>query len=99
MKTYPNTIVTELVPSSSRKSFYGKARVADTGDRKYLLSYDTVVASVDRDGKTRRHSDYRSNTTDRHILSFIQQCSRDVATGEEFRALPVVGYDSFAIRI
>jgi len=99
MKTYPSTIVTDLIPSSGRKSFYGKARVADTGDRKYLLSYGTVMASVDRKGKTRWHSDYRSATTDGHVLSFLKQFSRDVANGDEFRAMKVVPYDEFAIRI
>lgn len=80
--------ITELIPSSSRKSFYGKARVADADDgRRYLISYDTVVASVDRDGSDpRRHSDYRSNTTSAHVKSFLAQFCRQKT---DFWGMPV----------
>lgn len=80
--------ITELIPANGRKSFYGKAKVIDDGKVKYLLSYETVMASVDGDGAVRRHSDFRSKTTDEHVKSFLYSFSN--MDTETFRKLPVV---------
>lgn len=93
------TMITELIPSSSRKSFYGKAKVIDTGKAKYLRSYDTVVASVDSSGKTRRHYDRRTATTNEHVASFLDQFCRDVATTKEFWSLPVESYEPIKVEL
>ena len=64
---------TELMPTSSRKSFYGKAFVLEGKDSTHWLqSYNTIMCSVDRDGHVRRHSDYSSNTTNRHVKAFLE---------------------------
>lgn len=64
---------TELTPTSSRKSFYGKAFVLEGKDStRWLQSYNTIMCSVDRDGHVHRHSDYSSNTTNRHVKAFLE---------------------------
>ena len=61
----------ELSPVDGRKSFYGKAKVLiDENGTKYLLSYDTIVASRNADGKLFNHWDGWSATTGRHIKAF-----------------------------
>lgn len=62
--------VSELMPSNGRKSFYGKAHVIHADGTAYLRSYDTIVASVTRDGAFHRHWDGWSATTGSHIASF-----------------------------
>ena len=62
----------ELSPVDGRKSFYGKAKVLinnESGTR-YLLSYDTIVASKTSDGRLFSHWDGWSATTGRHIKAF-----------------------------
>jgi len=59
-----------------RKSFYGKARVDDTGGKKTLFSYNTKVAEIDYDAppsKRVKVFGLYSNTTTRHIKDFLQQ--------------------------
>jgi len=86
------TQITELVPSDSRKSFNRKAWVILAADgRRYLRSYDTVMASADEDGNVARHSDFRSATTNRHVRSFLAQFGNGL-TSKEFQELPVEGY-------
>lgn len=80
---------TELTPTSSRKSFYGKALVLEGKDgTHWLQSYDTVMCSVDRDGHVRRHSDHRSYTTNRHVKAFLETFAPDMESSE-FRKLEV----------
>ena len=80
---------TELMPTSSRKSFYGRAFVLEGKDSTHWLqSYNTIMCSVDRDGRVRRHSDYRSNTTDRHVKAFLETFAPDMEPSE-FRKLEV----------
>ena len=54
-----------------RKSFYGKAKILECGDDKYLLSYYTIVAGI-RNGELFINGWY-SQTTARHIKEFILQ--------------------------
>lgn len=80
---------TELTPTSSRKSFYGKALVLEGKDgMRWLQSYNTIMCSVDRDGHVRRHSDHRSYTTDRHVKAFLETFAPDMDPAE-FRKLDV----------
>ena len=89
MKNIVKVTKTELTPTSSRKSFYGKAFVLEGKDSTHWLqSYDTVMCSVDRDGHVRRHSDHRSYTTDRHVKAFLETFAPDMDPAE-FRKLEV----------
>jgi len=81
-------VVTELIPSSSRKSFYGRAKVIEQGGSRYLLSYRTVVGSVDGKGKVHRYWDGKSNTTSAHIVSFLKQFADRPMTSREFYSVP-----------
>lgn len=78
-----------LTPHNGRKSFYDKAKVFTIGTTKYLLSYTTVVASIDRAGAIHRHwapkNDKPTCTTMAHIKSFIGEEIND-ARGDEFNA-------------
>lgn len=68
---YTFTSYGELLPTDKQKSFYGKAKVwSDNYGRIYLQSYDTIVAVID--GKTvyRTWEGY-SQTTQKHIKSFL----------------------------
>ena len=65
----------ELTPiHSTRKSFYGKAKViiSDTG-KVQLQSYDTIVCEIDEHNNFNMLWDGKSNTTSRHIKEFKQQ--------------------------
>ena len=80
---------TELMPTSSRKSFYGRAFVLEGKDSTHWLqSYNTIMCSVDRDGHVRRHSDYSSNTTSRHVKAFLETFAPDMEPAK-FRKLEV----------
>jgi len=62
----------DLSPSrSSRKSFYGKAKVMVNDDgSETLYSYDTPIMTKTADGNFKRHWDGWSQTTGRHIAEF-----------------------------
>lgn len=62
--------VYELIPANGRKSFYGKARVIETGRRVFLQSYNTIVAYKDSDGSLHRAWDDYSPTTGNHLYAF-----------------------------
>lgn len=55
----------------ARQSFYNKARVIVDGDKKLLISYNTIVAEIE-DGKAKVYGTY-SQTTLRHIKEFLLQ--------------------------
>lgn len=64
MKTF------QLVPANGRKSFYGKARVIETDKEIQLLSYDTIVAQIDKESREFTINGKYSNTTSSHIKAF-----------------------------
>ena len=72
-----------------QKSFYGKAMVliSDTGD-KYLKSYNTIVCGV-INGKVHRYWDSRSNTTTRHLRSFLSPAQYDEYRAANVEVCPV----------
>jgi hypothetical protein len=62
----------ELPPIYDRaKSFYGRAHVVEWNGCKYLVSYYTTVARIDKDGSFHRLWGGYSATTMRHINSFL----------------------------
>lgn len=58
----------------SRKSFYGKAQVAQDENDSILYSYNTKVAQVDKTGKLTLFPVWNySLTTRRHVREFVKQ--------------------------
>lgn len=63
----------DLIPANNRKSFYGKAKVLIKEDVKYLISYNSLILSLDKNNRIHRHfGEPISNTTCTHIKSFIK---------------------------
>ena len=64
--------ISELVPIDGHKSFNGRAKIIETGNRIYLLSYTTFVCYWDKNTSkfAKLWNDY-SATTQRHINSFM----------------------------
>lgn len=79
--------VTELIPINGRQSFYWKAKLIQTVNGKYLLSYSTIVAGC-VDGDIHRYWSGRSNTTSAHLMSFFSAVGKNMTT-KEFYELPV----------
>lgn len=63
-------MITELIPTNNRKSFYGKAKVINNDDTIELLSYNTIVAIYNKNNKELTINGEYSNTTTTHIKSF-----------------------------
>ena len=65
--------VYDLIPTDSRKSLYGKARVIekDNGE-KVLKSYKTEVCKIKSNGEFVRLWGGYSATTMRHVNTFVQ---------------------------
>lgn len=63
-------MIYELIPTSGRKSFYGKAQVHIENGIETLYSYDTPIIKRDRDGHLTRLWPGWSATTGRHIAAF-----------------------------
>ena len=61
----------ELIPTDNRKSFYGKAKIIECKEGRYLQSYDTKVCFLSYGGTFKRLWDGYSATTMRHINSFM----------------------------
>ena len=62
----------------SRKSFYGKAQVAQDENDSILYSYNTQVAKVDKNGKLTLFPAWNySQTTRRHVNEFVKQMGVD----------------------
>ena len=60
----------KLIPSTSQKSFYGKAVVLYREDGIYLRSYNTLVCHIDNNGAFSRLWSGWSATTAKHMNSF-----------------------------
>lgn len=67
-----NTTCYELIPTTSQKSFYGKARVIEKNGNKLLQSYNTIVCGIDNGGSFRRYWAGESATTMKHVNSFLR---------------------------
>ena len=64
----------DLLPADGRKSFYGKAKVVETENYVYLLSYDTIICRTNKTGGNDefiKYWDCYSATTMRHINAFM----------------------------
>ena len=60
------------LPCYDRKSFYGKAKVIECKEGRYLQSYDTLVCFVSYGGSFEKLWDGYSATTMRHINAFMR---------------------------
>lgn len=90
----------ELIPTSKRKSFYGKAKVlyVPETNENYLKSYNTIIASVDSQFNIHRHSNYYSATTNQHVKSFLQNYMKKPIETKEFWGLPCESYESISVK-
>ena len=68
-----NCIELKLMPSNGRKSFNGKATVLKGDGLYFLKSYNTIVCSVDEDGKVTKYFQPTTKTTTCHLKSFLEQ--------------------------
>ena len=69
--TIINGTLSELIPTNSQKSFYGKAMVCSYPDGSHTLySYETPILRINADGSFDRLWDGYSTTTMKHINSF-----------------------------
>lgn len=73
----------------SRKSFYGKARVLEEGDRKTLISYNTKICTISGPGTFQKLWSGWSNTTARHINEFRQQAGLPAINKKQWHDLPM----------
>ena len=67
----------ELTPNTSQKSFYGKAKVIETSEGKYLKSYNTIIMLIKKDGSMVRYWGGWSATTGKHIRAFCGLNKKD----------------------
>lgn len=73
-KSLKESPVYDMSPQyDARKSFYGKARVDDTGDEKTLYSYNTPVARISGEKVELLPRWDESQTTLRHVKEFLKQ--------------------------
>lgn len=79
-------VVSELIPTNGRKSFYGKAKILRNtrNGAQFLRSYDTTMAGY-INGKVHRYSDFQGKTTSSHLKSFFDTCGVDMATAEFYK--------------
>ena len=61
----------DLPCTDGRKSFYGKAKVVECEEGRYLQSYDTLVCFIGYGGTFHKLWDGYSATTMRHVNSFM----------------------------
>ena len=78
-------MITEL-KVNCQKSFYGKALMIEVEGVVKLQSYDTIVAKYNKNSMTIEIFDYFSQTTMRHINSFVS-----LYTNKVLRKADVVG--------
>ena len=78
---------TELSPINGRKSFYQKAHLVQQAGRRFLRSYNTIVAGH-VGGKVCRYWNGKSGTTSAHLAAFFDVCGVSM-TPAQFYALPV----------
>lgn len=69
----------------ARKSFYGKARVEIAYGVTTLISYNTRMLKIKRNGDVERLSNYSSSTTNRHIKEFLKQNGMSYMTEKELK--------------
>jgi hypothetical protein len=87
-------VVDELKPSYSRKSFYGKARIAHVESKSgrvysILISYNTAVAMIDSAGRFVRLWNGYSSTTMKHIGAFMDRYKLRNIGKHEWLEMPI----------
>ena len=73
----------------SRASFYGKAIVIEHDGEIYLRSYSTIVCKLDKSGHFRRLWGGYSDTTMRHVNSFLIHFNQEGGGKNWWTAQPV----------
>lgn len=86
MKTY------ELPCYTTRKSHYGKAQVIEASGVKYLKSYNTIVASIDKNGNLFRNWDGYSKTTMEHVYSFMSHYNLSPIVKKDWDKMDITKY-------
>jgi hypothetical protein len=76
--------VTELQPIN-RKSFYGKALIVRNDNISELKSYNTIVATYNHDTNKVNVKGWYSETTARHINSFLLHFGFDTCTKKQLQ--------------
>lgn len=76
-----------LTPTDGSKSFYRKATVIDDGSKRVLKSYNTIVAEIDKATNELKLYGWYSQTTCRHINSFLSLHGIAKKTKKEILAL------------
>lgn len=71
LNTISNYESFDLPCYDNRKSFYGKAKVIESKEGRYLQSYDTIVCFLSYGGTFIKLWDGYSVTTMRHVNSFM----------------------------
>lgn len=79
----------DLPCSDGRKSFYGKAKIIECKEGRYLQSYNTIVCFLSYGGTFKKLWDGYSVTTMRHINSFLQYVRIPGGGKKWWDALPV----------
>ena len=72
-----------------RQSFYGKARIIETTEGKTLQSYNTYICTIGNDGKLTKLDPVVTNTTRRHIRSFLRFCNFPAISNRDWDKLPL----------
>lgn len=80
---YNYELITEF---DNTKSFYGKARIEESREKKILTSYNTKVAEIDKIKNSAVVFGTHSATTLRHIKEFLLQNSFKAETKEQIEA-------------
>lgn len=85
-------IIRELLPIDGRKSFYGKCKEMEDNESYWLLSYGTIICSIDKkDGKFIKYcNEYgHSPTTKRHLDAFRQAHEMEKIGKKEWEEMEV----------
>ena len=79
----------DLAPAGRQKSYYGRAKVLNTDNGAYLMSYNTIVMYISDAGDVVRLWDGWSATTAKHIDSFCRLNNVQSITKKEWLKMPV----------
>ena len=86
MSNYNNEGIRFIEPYDSHKSFYGKAyEYRDSFGNTVLVSYQTRVAHIDKDGQCHVKGLYSATTT-RHIKAWLQDHNLPFADSKDIVA-------------
>lgn len=80
----------DLPCRDGHKSFYGKARIVEDGGTFTLISYTTEICTYDSvHHDLVKHNPVATNTTRRHIRSFLQHFGLNEYSNDQWDNLPL----------